>query len=295
MTVYFLTGSLGAGKTLAAVGRIRDALLAGKRVATNLNIFPEKLVPSKSKATIIRLPDKPRICDLDLIGYGCDLVGDSSDYDGKRFGLLVLDECSSWLNTRTWNDKERMPVLEWFLHARKYRWDVIFIVQNMDSVDKQLREALCEHFVRVRRLDRFAVPVIGWLSRLIGLNLNMPQVHVASVYYGTSPDKVMHVERWWYRGKDLYSGYETGQVFSSGQELRGDQLVDARACHTVLSAWHIAGRHGKRIPLWRIIGRFGFLVAVLPIAIFAALWSRGRLDSKLLDWGLARRRSFPLA
>jgi len=38
MSVYFVTGKLGNGKTLVTVGRIRDAIRAGCKIATNLDI-----------------------------------------------------------------------------------------------------------------------------------------------------------------------------------------------------------------------------------------------------------------
>lgn len=249
MAVYFLTGSLGAGKTLAAVGRIRDALVAGRRVATNLDIWPEHLVGRSNRTCLTRLPDKPRLVDMQGLGFGCD----DPDYTGKKFGLIVLDELGTWFNTRTWQDKERLPVIDWFLHARKYRWDVIFIVQNIESIDAQLRLALCEHLVRVRRLDRFMVPLLGPLARMLGFKLPMPQIHVASVYYGLTIDKAMHVERWWYRGTELYRGYDTGQVFASGHELLGGNMVDMRASATMLSRWHLHGRYPQpaRVPFWR--------------------------------------------
>src|SRR5262245_55548026 len=103
MSVYFVTGKLGAGKTLAAVGRIRDAIWNKRRVATNLDLFMEHLCGPQSRTTITRLPDKPRLCDLEALGYGCE----EADYTGKRFGLIVLDELGSWFNSRSWNDKER--------------------------------------------------------------------------------------------------------------------------------------------------------------------------------------------
>ncbi|MFK4136821.1 zonular occludens toxin domain-containing protein, partial [Pseudomonas luteola] len=37
MAVYFVTGKLGSGKSLVAVGKIRDYMIAGRRVATNLD------------------------------------------------------------------------------------------------------------------------------------------------------------------------------------------------------------------------------------------------------------------
>ena len=41
MANWTLTGELGAGKSVLAVGRIRDHMLAGLPVAGNLDIYPE--------------------------------------------------------------------------------------------------------------------------------------------------------------------------------------------------------------------------------------------------------------
>jgi len=38
MAVYVVTGKLGAGKTLVAVGKIQDKIVSGCRVATNLDL-----------------------------------------------------------------------------------------------------------------------------------------------------------------------------------------------------------------------------------------------------------------
>ena len=51
MSVYCVTGKLGNGKTLVSVGRIRDALKKGLRVATNLDI--NLLALSKKKPKIL--------------------------------------------------------------------------------------------------------------------------------------------------------------------------------------------------------------------------------------------------
>ncbi len=117
--------------------------------------------------------------DLNAIGRG------NKTYDEKLNGLLVLDECGTWLNTRSWNDKSRQPVLDWFLHARKLGWDIIFLVQNISLVDKQAREALAEHVVYCRRLDRFAIPLIGsLLSIIFGAKISAPKIHLGIVKYG---------------------------------------------------------------------------------------------------------------
>jgi len=44
MAVYFLTGKLGSGKTLCAVGKIRDYLEEGRAVATNLDLNLDELL-----------------------------------------------------------------------------------------------------------------------------------------------------------------------------------------------------------------------------------------------------------
>ncbi|MNO60493.1 Zonular occludens toxin (Zot) [compost metagenome] len=186
-------------------------------------------MPSDSKATVTRIPDKPRIEDLVALGKGCEDGGHAE----SRFGLLVLDECLTWLNSRTWNDKSRLPVLDWFLHARKNRWDIIFLLQNVDACDAQLRDSLCEHFVQCRRLDKL---------RLFKV-IKLPRIHHANVYYGTNSTTGMYVERWVYRGTDLFDAYDTEQTFRDGMEFLPVGTVDMRASYTHLSAWHLKGRY----------------------------------------------------
>ena len=60
------------------------------------------------KTRVIRIPDKPSLNDLLVIGTG------NTSYDESRNGLLVLDECGTWFNSRSWGDKDRQPVIDWF-------------------------------------------------------------------------------------------------------------------------------------------------------------------------------------
>lgn len=242
MSVYVVTGKLGSGKSLAAVGRIRTYLQQGRRVATNLDLNLDRMMPLMSRMTATRLPDKPRLEDLRAIGTGDGQPID--DYDESRFGLLVLDELGSWFNTRAWSDKSRAALIEWFLHARKYHWDILLLVQDVEMIDKQLRDSLCEHLVICKRLDRFAVPFIAPVYKLLtGRRLKMPQLHVARVVYGDNP-AAPKVDSWWYRAADLFGAYRTGQVFTADQLFLDDgAAVDMRATYTILSAWHLRGRY----------------------------------------------------
>lgn len=268
MSVYFLQGKLGSGKTLYAVARIRESLKVGKRVATNLDLKLEKMLPRNSDASVIRLPDKPRLEDLKALGYGCD----KSDYTNKLFGLIVLDELGTWFNSRTWNDKERLPVIDWFLHARKYRWDIIFIVQDISSIDAQLRESLCEFNVKVRGTRTLPIPLFGQIFRIFGIKLTMPAGCVATTRYAQQTQGPP-IDRKWYRGKDLFSSYDTGQVFRDGKELVGQNLMDFRSISSYLPPRLTTGRYFTpyiNLPIYYL----PFLVIVaLP---YAMIWAAVR-------------------
>lgn len=254
MAVYFVTGKLGSGKSLACVSKIRDYLSDGRRVATNLDLELDQMF-TYSKSSAVRLPDKPRAEDLAALGPGYD-ADDDRDYDEKRFGLIVLDECGTWLNSREWNDKERRKLIDWFLHARKHRWDVMFLIQDIESCDAQIVRSLCEHLVVCRRMDRFKV-----------MGISLPKMHIANVYYGRSTE--VRVERWTYKGADLYSTYDTRQVFRDGVDYLASGPVDMRASYTMLSGWHLKGRYlpplPEHVPLRKRLGAFLFKLAVWPI------------------------------
>lgn len=209
MPVYAVTGNLGSGKTLVCVGRIREALLSGRRVATNLDLRLEFLSGARSHPPVIRLPDHPKAEHLEQLGVA------NESRDESLNGLLVLDEAGAWLNSRGWADKDRHAVVEWMLHARKRGWDVYLIVQHEALIDKQVRVSFVEHIVRCRRLDRFPVPFIGAVMGWAGGILRLPQVHIGVVSYGTGPNAPV-VERWYFRGRDLWDAYETRQIFVSG-------------------------------------------------------------------------------
>ena len=118
MPVYVVTGKLGSGKTLACVGRIRDYLQAGKRVATNLDLNMNKLAGNYAKkCQVFRIPDRPQAHHLEALGLGYD-----GEFTGEeRNGALVLDEYGTWFNSRDWNTARRKELLDWVIHARKKR------------------------------------------------------------------------------------------------------------------------------------------------------------------------------
>lgn len=237
----FITGTLGSGKSLAAIYQIQKALTEGRRVATNLNIKPEKLVGINNKMHINRLSDFPTLHELEALGTGADVMNE------KQFGLLVIDEASIWLNNRQWQSKDQGEVIKWLRHARKKRWNCLFISQDEASLDKQVRLALIEYTAACMRLDRFMIPFIGRIIKVAtGIEVKFPRIHIAIVRYRTRNTDYF-VERWWYNGSTLYNAYDTEQAFT------GDTPP-----HTVLSNWYTTGQHIPQIDWQLLVKTFWF-------------------------------------
>jgi hypothetical protein len=230
MSVYIVTGKLGNGKTLVSVGRIYDALAAGRRVATNLDLDLVAMGGSLNRTmNVTRVPDKPSIDDLNALGAAYE-----GPYDESKFGTLVLDECGTWFNSRNWQDKSRKAVNDWFLHARKLRWHVYLIIQDINILDSQARDALAEYTVFCRRLDNIRIPLLGPLVQsVLGVRLTLPRIHRAKVVYGCSlQDMVSDV--WTYRGNNMFSYYQTDQVFLNDYP---------HGIYSMLTPWHTRGRY----------------------------------------------------
>jgi len=224
---FIITGKLGAGKSLCAMGKIREALVEGRKVATNLDINLSKLVGKKSKECVVyRVPDHPTLESLQGIGQGYE-----GEYDEEKTGIILLDECGTWLNSRDWQDKQRRPMLDYLLHIRKHRWQIYLLVQDISIIDKQFRKILGEHVVYCRRFDRMKVPFVGfWYSLITGKKLSLLQLHVGVVKYGDLPSS-MTVDSWLFRGKDLYNTYDTEQMFSEDSSAAIYQLVPPYFLH----------------------------------------------------------------
>lgn len=196
--VYFITGSLGAGKTLCGVDMVRRYLSQGRKVATNVNLHMEYLKgPQDKTSRVIRVPDAPSIDDLRAIGYGSD------SQDNNTHGLLLLDELGTWFNARDFANKGRNHVIKWCIHMRKRRWDVAFLVQDFSMVDKQMRGNIAQFLVLCKTSKDF------WVFK------PFPKFHVANVMHMASKSSA---ENWFYKGKDVYPAYDTEQIFFTTED-----------------------------------------------------------------------------
>jgi hypothetical protein len=227
---YLITGKKGNGKSIYAVGVIIDALKAGKRVATNLDLYLHKLNP-RWTFTYTRLPDVPSIAEFEAIGRGQEGVVEDDN------GVIVLDETSKIFNARDWQDKNRSAVLDWLVHSRKLGWDVYMIAQGSSQLDKTLRTNLLEYHVQVVRTDKWKLPFIGNIGKLIfGKPFTFPRMHIGTVRQGFQQGALI-VDRKYYRGAPLYDLYDTQQLFLDANHPKAVGL------HSVLSPMLTHGRY----------------------------------------------------
>ena len=115
---HTITGELGAGKTILAVGRVGDHLSKGLKFASNVDIFLEWLMPPMSKATHTRLTDFPELEEFKALGLG------GTSASEKTFGVVLLDELAMFFNARSWQKDGRDQIIIYLRHIRKSRWQL---------------------------------------------------------------------------------------------------------------------------------------------------------------------------
>lgn len=276
--VYYVTGGLRSGKSLICTRKIQEFLTQGRKVVTNFDLKLEYMLPaSKKNVCCLRIPDHPTVDDLEKIGLGYD-NDDPEHYDESQFGLIVLDELGTWMNSRNWQDKTRRPVIDWLLHSGKRRWILMLIIQDLELLDNQAKAATANQFVvRCRRIGDYAVPVLSPIFKLFfGRTLTLPNGHIAVVRNGADYNALV-ADRWMYRGDDLFKAYNTRQIFMPRDS------TDAVMLYSYLSPWHLKGRYQivKDFKYWNnwlkdrpflLAGAFSFLLFASALSFGFSLY-----------------------
>jgi hypothetical protein len=262
MPSYNITGKLGGGKTLYAVYKAFEALAQGRKVAANVDLFPELVLSpwrDQTNVNLFRVPDHPTRAHLDVLGCG------NETNDETRNGILILDECGTMLNARNYRDDGRQDLINWFLHARKLGWDLMFISQSHLMIDKQIRDALIEYLVICKRMDRYKVPFLT----AVGIKINMPRIHFAMIRYGNTPTAIVS-ERDFFRGNNLFKAYSTRQIINGGVE----------GVYSVLSPWHLKGRHMSPRKLAIVASKSAFLGGLVMASVCFMLYNYFKPEPK---------------
>lgn len=146
MSVYFYSGKPGSGKSLHAAKMIDQWIKRGKNVITNFPLneqFWDKRRCKGRKTGIVLSTSNE-----DFLKFGVKgLVGFSQQFhelnkEGKmkeKQTLVVLDECQTMFNSRSWNVKGRADWVILFSQHRKLGYEFLLISQDKAFVDKQIR------------------------------------------------------------------------------------------------------------------------------------------------------------
>lgn len=200
MSIHFISGKPGGGKTLYSVRMIVGELTRGTRViVTNVPLklgelnaylqeqFPDKLINLHER--IIMLDDDttkefwrtrpgwtpyPRLTKEDW------QTGKLPDYSGvKDDGVLfVIDEVHNFFNSRHWTETGRDAIFYLSQH-RHFGDDVVCITQAVRNVDRMFR-SIAQDFTWIRNLSK---------ERLGAFRL--PSLFLRKVY-GSEPNDLSH-------------------------------------------------------------------------------------------------------
>lgn len=167
----YVTGPMGAGKTLNGVRRIVEAVTTGRYVITNIELRPgwERIVAAHVCRT--GTPAKRRRVAAQLAGYyvhETDLHVAMSyrlPGEGEARGIFVWDEGQNDLNNRNWRDDGRDAILRWATQLRKLGFVGYLLSQHADNTDAALRR-VCNFVIRLQnqreQVRTFGLRITPW-------------------------------------------------------------------------------------------------------------------------------------
>lgn len=134
-----ITGTLGGGKSLAAVDFAMDRLALGGTVLTNIPMYRDKLEEWMRDEWGLKM-DQSRLIDI-----GQESIENFQNVavrgNSKVPSMMVLDEAALDLNARDWKNRTDEE-FNFVVLARKLRIDLIFIAQDATDMDKQIRKKM---------------------------------------------------------------------------------------------------------------------------------------------------------
>lgn len=186
--IDILQGSLGSGKSAAAVAMAIMHLKKGGVVAANFSLvdgFADRIAERSifNKFSPARKHDHAtsiynRFYRVDsLAAIRGKFNSDTKTYEGginprneavwihkdkggysEGAGLLILDECHLVFNSRKW--EKNMDWIQFFTQSRKLGWNVVLIAHTIEMIDSQIRP-LAEYESRFRNLQKLKFPILG--------------------------------------------------------------------------------------------------------------------------------------
>ena len=162
--IYFYSGRPGSGKSLHCAKMIDTYHRKGKNVICNFEVNENFWKHRHCKKNKL-LGDYGKIAQLTNKYHKRNARGQIIE----KQTLLIIDECQTMFNSRSWNQKGRSQWVIFFTQHRKFGYTVILVSQHKDLIDKQIRH-IFQHDYEHRNVKNFKL--IGWfLALLFGGNL----------------------------------------------------------------------------------------------------------------------------
>lgn len=223
--INYITGTLGAGKSMYGARLAGRALLAGKVVATNVRFVDgwEDIVLSKNPYYKMGGKDRRAGLRADLqrrYAYVPDiwqLLSARLHGRGEGRGIMLLDEAHNEVNNRQWAEQNQQESLRKLTLARKRGWHAYIISQHKDNTDAAIRRISSVEIKCINWQQLTRVPVIG-ISPL-PFPLFLAQAYATNQASNVSASKRLYGELYrvgWY-GR-LYDTFEDFDVSAPGED-----------------------------------------------------------------------------
>jgi len=167
--ISYVTGQLGAGKSLYGARKGAQALLTGRVLATNIRFVDgwERKVLSHSpyyrfasrenKSYMEREISTRYYYDPDYV----NLLNAKLHGRGEGRGLRIFDESQDRFNNRGWEDALQNMMGARFRRARKRGWKDYIIAQHIKNTDVAIRRIASDEIRVINWKQQTRVPIIG--------------------------------------------------------------------------------------------------------------------------------------
>lgn len=223
--INYITGTLGAGKSMYGARLAGRALLSGKVVATNVRFVDGWVDIVLSKNPYYRMGNKDRkrgLRDDMLRRYAYvpniwELLSARLHGRGEGRGVMLLDEAHNEVNNRNWADANQQESLNKLTLARKRGWHTYVISQHIDNTDAAIRRIATVHIRCLNWQQMTRVPVIG-ISPL-PFPIFLAQAYAVNQASNVSASKRLYGELYrvgWYAR--LYDTHEDFDLNAEGED-----------------------------------------------------------------------------
>lgn len=133
--IYLYSGTPGSGKSLRAAYKLIESIKIGKSVIANFPIDETYFKPRKKPYGNFDYVNNQELT-VDFLKTYAKLFHEPYR---EHQTLLIIDECASIFNSRSWDKGDRQEWIYFFQQHRKLGYDVILISQNDRLIDRQIR------------------------------------------------------------------------------------------------------------------------------------------------------------